>query len=118
MGDRRVSNRRSAAPIGHNVQDARVRVEVRLFNSLARFNGGASAGRPLELAAGSTVGDLMRQLRLPRHEVFLVMRNGRDISPGLYAAGQVNADAALDDGDVIAFSGPVPYSWGYGAPIV
>jgi len=24
----------------------------------------------------------------------------------------------VDDGDVIAFSGPVPYSFGYGAPIV
>lgn len=113
-----MSNRQLAAPIGHNVQDIAVRVEVRLFNSLARYNEGSSAGRGLELAAGSTVGDLMRRLRLPRHEVFLVMRNGRDISPGLYAAGQVNIEAALDDGDVIAFSGPVPYSWGYGAPIV
>lgn len=106
------------APIGHNTQDIHVSIEVRLFNSLARYNDGNSAGRRLNLAAGSTVGDLMQLLRLPRHEVFLVMRNGKDISPGLYEAGQVNTEAALEDGDVIAFSGPVPYSWGYGAPIV
>ena len=24
----------------------------------------------------------------------------------------------IDEGDVIALSGPVPYSWGYGAPVV
>lgn len=108
----------TTAPIGHNTQDIQVSIEVRLFNSLARYNRGDSAGRNLTLAAGSTVGDLMQLLRLPRNEVFLVMRNGKDFSPGLYEAGQINTEAALEEGDVIAFSGPVPYSWGYGAPIV
>ena len=50
--------------------------------------------------------------------IFLVLRNGRDITPGIYQGGVVNADAGLSDGDVIAFSGPVPYSYGYGAPVV
>lgn len=104
--------------IGHNTREVTIRVEVRLFNSLARYAGGDSSGRTLELAAGATVGELMALLDLPRREIFLVMRNGRDISPGLYEAGQVNVDAVLEDGDAIAFSGPVPYSWGYGAPIV
>ena len=51
-------------------------------------------------------------------ESVLVLRNGRDVSPGLYQGGNVNTEAYLDEGDVIAFSGPVPYSFGYGAPVV
>jgi hypothetical protein len=39
-------------------------------------------------------------------------------SPGLYQGGNVNTEAGMNDGDVIAFSGPVPYSYGYGAPVV
>ena len=31
--------------------------------------------------------------------------------------GAPNVDEFLSDGDVIAFSGPVPYSAGYGAPV-
>ena len=45
-------------------------------------------------------------------------RNGRDVTPGIYRGGVVNTEAVLDDGDVIAVSGPVPYSWAYGAPVV
>jgi hypothetical protein len=55
---------------------------------------------------------------LPLSEIFLVLRNGRDITPGIYQGGQVNQDVVLDHGDIIAFSGPVPYSFGYGAPVV
>jgi hypothetical protein len=55
---------------------------------------------------------------LPIPEIFLVLRNGRDVTPGIYQGGVVNTEVALDDGDVIAFSGPVPYSWAYGAPVV
>ena len=44
------------------------------------------------------------------------MRNGRDITPSLY--GGVNTQTVLNEDDVIAFSGPVPYSWGYGSAIV
>jgi hypothetical protein len=54
---------------------------------------------------------------LPKDKVFLVLRNGRDVTPGLVGA-EVNVETALEDGDVIAFSGPVPYSYGYGAPVV
>ena len=28
------------------------------------------------------------------------------------------AGSTIDDGDVVALSGPVPYSWGYGSPVV
>jgi hypothetical protein len=64
------------------------------------------------------VGDLIRSFRIPLAEIFLVLRNGRDITPGTYQGGIVNEDVVLEDGDVIAFSGPVPYSYGYGAPVV
>jgi Mut7-C ubiquitin len=104
--------------IGHNSQGIRFSVEVRLFNSLARFGGANGPVQRIELAAGSTVNDIVRLLGLPLSEVFLVLRNGRDVSPGLYERGNINTEAYVDAEDVIAFSGPVPYSFGYGAPVV
>lgn len=106
----------TSTPIGHNSGDVTITVETRLFNSLTKFANGEGPFRALDLPAGSTVGDLVRALALPLGEVFLVMRNGRDVTPSLNDG--INADAVLDHGDVIALSGPVPYSWGYGAPIV
>ena len=107
-----------SAPLGHNTQGATIALEARFFNSLASYSGTEGLVRKLELAAGATIGDLIRELRLPIPEIFLVLRNGRDVTPGIYQGGVVNTEVALDDGDVIAFSGPVPYSWAYGAPIV
>lgn len=104
--------------IGHNAEQAPVRIEARLFNSLAKYVGGDGLVRHLEFKAGATVGDVVAELKLPVPEIFLVLRNGRDVTPGLYQGGVINADLVLDDGDVIAFSGPVPYSYGYGAPVV
>ena len=106
------------ATIGHNASGLEIEIEIRLFNSLVRHGGPAGPVRRLTLAAGATVGDLVDLLRLPPADVFLVLRNGRDVSPGLYGGGRFNRDAVVDDGDVIAFSGPVPYSYGYGAPVV
>jgi len=103
--------------IGDNITGASVCIEVRLFNSLSQRNGGGSGGREMRLAAGSSVADLLRELEIPRVEIFLVMVNGRDITPGLYN-NEVRTDYFLQDGDVVALSGPVPYSWGYGSPIV
>lgn len=102
--------------IGHNIRDATVTVEARLFNSLTRFAGAGGMITRVSLPAGSTVGDLMRRLAVPANEVYLVLRNGRDVTRSLY--DELNTEAVIDDGDVIALSGPVPYSWGYGAPIV
>lgn len=106
------------APLGHNSGGGVLRVEARFFNSLARYSGTDGLVRSLELAPGATVGDLIRLFRMPLQEIFLVLRNGRDITPGLYQGGVVNEQVALDDGDIVAFSGPVPYSYGYGAPVV
>ncbi len=106
----------STTQLGHNSGDVTITIEARLFNSLAKFANGEGQFRDLELPAGSTVGDLIRALALPLSEVFLVMRNGRDVTQSLNDG--INQNAVLDHGDVIALSGPVPYSWGYGAPIV
>jgi len=102
--------------IGHNVGGIRVTIEVRLFNSLHGYCGGEDGRMPLSLPAGSSIGDILHTLGIPAHKVFLALRNGRDVTPSLHTA--VNTEAVLDDGDVIALSGPVPYSWGYGSPVV
>jgi hypothetical protein len=108
----------SIAGIGHNTEGIALRIEARFFNSLAKYSGTEGLCRKIEVPAGSRVGDLIGLFQLPINEIFLVLRNGRDITPGLYQGGSVNGEVALEDGDVIAFSGPVPYSYGYGAPVV
>jgi len=105
-----------SAHIGHNLPDEPIRVRVRLFNTVASKMGAASGEQTLELPPGSTIADVVERLRIPLGNVFLVLLNGRDVTPTL--RGPVNVDEFLEDGDVIAFSGPVPYSAGYGAPVV
>jgi len=100
--------------LGHNSQDTNVTIELRLFNSLAGFAEGGV--QTLTLPAGATIGDIIGRFGIPKHEVFLVMVNGRDATPSLY--GGINTAREVEDGDVVALSGPVPYSWGYGACIV
>ena len=103
--------------LGHNARRAMVTIESRLFNSLTKYSGTRSSRETFTLPAGATVHDVLEVWGLPKDEVFLVLRNGRDVTPGLVGA-EVNVETALEDGDVIAFSGPVPYSYGYGAPVV
>ena len=105
------------ATIGHNTAGLTIDIEVRLFNSLTRHGPADRRPRTMTLPAGATIADIVARLQLPEKDIFLVLRNGRDVTPGLVGA-PVRTTAALDDGDVIAFSGPVPYSYGYGAPIV
>ncbi|MCE1237340.1 MAG: hypothetical protein LWW93_13400 [Hyphomicrobiales bacterium] len=116
--DEAIGTNGPAATIGHNAGVVSITVEIRLFNSLTRHAGPDGPVRRLELSAGATVGDVVDRLRLPVADVFLVLLNGRDVTPGLYRGGSINRDAVLDHGDVLAFSGPVPYSFGFGAPVV
>jgi hypothetical protein len=102
--------------IGHNIAGIVIEVEVRLFNSLARFAPAGARQRRLALPAGSSIGDLLRTLGIPASEVHLAFRNGRDVTPGL--RGGLNTEHPVEADDVVALSGPVPYSWGYGAPVV
>jgi hypothetical protein len=111
-------NDQSAGPsIGHNSQDTSIEVEVRLFNSIFKQMGGGRVCRRLRLPAGATVDHLARQLGIAIDDIFLVLVNGKDITPGLVGA-RIKDYHMLDDGDVVAFSGAVPYSYGYGAPVV
>lgn len=103
--------------LGHNSASATVTIESRLFNSLTKFKGDHDWHENFTLPAGSTIDDVMKAWGLPRNEVFLCMKNGRDVTPGL-VGDPINGDAVLEDGDIIAFSGPVPYSFGFGAPVV
>lgn len=104
--------------LGHNSRAATLRVEVRLFNSLTRHGSALPPDRQVELPVAATVGELVKRLGLPEKDVFLVLVNGRDVSPGCYRGGAINRAHSLREGDVVAFSGPVPYSFGYGAPVV
>ena len=88
-----------------------ISVEIRLFNSLSRYSVGA-----LELPEGSTVADALARIPVPSREIFLSLLNGRNISSAL--GGDVEGHHPLAHGDCLALSGPVPFSRGYGAPIV
>ncbi len=103
------------AMIGHNVSGIDIDVEVRVFNSIQRDVGGP-VSRSLTLPAGSTIADIFSQLNIREKDVFLVWCNGRDVTRRM--PGEINTDFAPEHGDVIAISGAVPYSWGYGSPIV
>lgn len=101
---------------GDNIAGSEVQFEVRLYNSICALAGGGHDGISMRLPAGSSVGDLLAALAIPIQEVFLVLINGRDITPSLH--GGVRTDYYIQDGDRVAFSGPVPYGWGYGSPVV
>jgi hypothetical protein len=103
--------------LGHNSQDVTIEVEVRLFNSISKRADAGPPRRKLRLPAGATVGHVARQLGITIDEIFLVLVNGKDITPGLIG-DRIRDYHMLDDGDVVAFSGAVPYSFGYGAPVV
>jgi hypothetical protein len=108
----------SSTMIGHNIAGATISVQVRLFNSLSRFTSSPTFSEQVTLDPGATVGDIIERYKLPLKDIFLVLKNGRDINPGFYQGGNVDMSAVVEDGDIIAFSGPVPYSPGYGAPVV
>jgi len=103
--------------IGHNSEGLSITVTVRLFNAMSTHGNPDAVKEPLEYPAGTTVGDIFKNLKLPRAHLFLVLVNGRDVSPGL-VGGEPYFNYELEDGDILAFSGPVPYSFGYGAPVV
>lgn len=102
--------------LGHNAAGIEVSVEVRMYNSVSRYSGGEGIKRNLSLPAGSDIADILRTLAIPAEAVFLIFVNGRDITPMLNQG--VRTSYVIEEGDMIALSGPVPYSWAYGAPVV
>ena len=84
-------------------------IEVRLFNSLRKYGP-----RRLELPADSRVGDALARLPVPLGEVHVALLNGRNIMAG----SSIELEHPLAPGDVLALSGPVPWSKGYGSAVV
>lgn len=76
-----------------------MKVEVRLFATLAAYLPGDEEGGSvtLDLGEGSTVGDVVRSLRIPGDLPFLTMVNGRDAA----------LDQPLADGDVLSLFPPL-----------
>lgn len=94
-----------------------IQIEVRLFNSLTRYRRN---GNPyhLELPHPATVADALRRIDVPEPEIFLLTHNGRNIMRGFGFNSGIETEHALADGDILSFSGPVPFSRGYGSPVV
>ena len=88
-----------------------IEIEIRLFNSLQKYHLDR-----LRLEAGCTVGDALRRLAIPDGEIYLTLLNGRNIMQSL--GGGIEREHPLKQGDILALSGPVPFSRAYGAPVV
>jgi hypothetical protein len=92
-----------------------VQVEVCLFNSLRRYRDDPD-GFKVQLAPGARVGDLVRHLSIPESGIYVAFVNGRSVMADL--GKQIEEWVELRDGDRVAFSGPVPFSRAYGAPVI
>ena len=90
-------------------------LEVCLFNSLRKYSANGMVFRT-SVPPGTTMADLLRRLALPRREIYVAFRNGTSITHDL--GKRIEEDMVLADGDRVAFSGPVPFSRGYGAPVI
>jgi sulfur carrier protein ThiS len=80
-------------------------IEVWLYGPIARYAGEANQGSHaqlhVEIPAGSTVGDLVRQLGIPAEERGITFVNGNLAAlPGL----EVDLELVLEDGDRVGIS--------------
>lgn len=106
--------------IGDNSEKRQIQFVVKGFNSITPFVKKNGAPRDMVLPIGATLRDLVSALGIPNYKIFLAMKNGRDVTKGLYPSKDpvVNLDVEIENGDHISFSGPVPYSYGLGSPVV
>jgi len=77
-----------------------MKVELRLYASLAKFSGhaqDAAAAVPVEVSAGSSIRQLLERLDVPIEKIKLVFRNGR----------RSDLDDIVKDGDRIGVFPPV-----------
>ncbi|MFZ5641968.1 MAG: MoaD/ThiS family protein [Bacillota bacterium] len=74
-------------------------VEVRVFSGLEKFIQGATYGKPIEVSVdeGTTVGDLIKTLKVPEKDIFAILINGV----------HSNKDYFLKEKDRVAFFPPV-----------
>ena len=96
---------------------AMVEIEIRLFNSLGRYAPSAGHRFALRLPGAATVGDALARLAIPRGRIFVLWLNGRNLKEGVGFAAAIEEQTALASGDVLALSGPIPYSTAYGTPV-
>jgi len=90
-----------------------INLEIRLFNKLQKYAENGQKRFFISLPENSTPRDVINQLGIPEEEVYLIMRNGRAV------VGRTgNIEVALEDGDRIAFSGPIPYNRFYGSAVI
>jgi len=105
----------STGGIGHNSGDVVVTIRAKLFNSVIPPGSGPHL-HDLTFAVGATLADLVQELNIDPAAIFIAWANGRDVTKRL--GDNINLEYVLTDGDEIALSGPIPYSWGYGSPVV
>ena len=101
--------------IGHNSGDVAIRIRAKLFNSVVSPGSGPRL-HDLTFSVGATLADIVQELGIKKSAIFIAWANGRDVTKRL--GDNINLDYVLEDGDEIALSGPIPYSWGYGSPVV
>lgn len=101
--------------IGHNSGDVVVTIRAKLFNSVIPPGSGPRL-HDLTFKVGATLADLVQELNVDPAAIFIAWANGRDVTKRL--GDSINLEYILTDGDEIALSGPIPYSWGYGSPVV
>ena len=94
-----------------------IEIEVRLFNSLTRYAPRRRARFPLRLPATATVADALARLPVPRERIFVLWLNGHNLKEGVGFGAAIEEQRQLAGGDVLALSGPVPYSTAYGTPV-
>jgi hypothetical protein len=85
-----------------------ITLEIRLFNKMRKYAADSRSRFQLIVPENVTYPAL---LKIPSKDVFVAFRNGRNVT--LFPEHDT-----LADGDTIALSGPVPFSRGYGAPVV
>jgi hypothetical protein len=81
----------------------RIWVEARLAGAPHRQPTSHGLCRSVEVPPGMTIAGLVELLRLPVSEIGVVLRNGCDVTEGIGAR-----PVPIEDGDIIAFSGPPP----------
>ncbi len=76
-----------------------MKIEIRLFASLARFMPDKSIKKPhiMEIQEGTTIGDVFKSMEVPEADVKLIFLNG------LHATG----DQVLKDGDKLGVFPPL-----------
>ena len=94
-----------------------VNITVRFFNSLTKYANG-NIHVPVTLDQRMTIGEVLNTLPVPESEIFLVLHNGRNVMRGFGFNSGIEKEHVLKDGDILALSGPVPFSRGYGSAVV